>query len=461
MKKYPLTPAQLVHHLPIIKFGTQKVANVSALCALQTPLDFEILKKSIQLEYQRCECLRLRFTKPDAKGMVLQYVAPSDDRDIPYKDLSDMTMDKADELMQNWAYETFDGNDIPMVVITMMKLPDSYNGIYIHIDHRLADSSGLIAMTEDLMAVYCHFAFGAPLPDAPASYLQMLEKDLAKASNDKRIAKDQKFWEDTLLQNGEPLYSDIQGPDILEKSRHHHKNSALRAADLEKKDLSVAVADFHLEEAPTREILSFCETNQVSVTNLLLMGLRSYLSKVNNGQEDITIRNFISRRSTHEEWSSGGSRTIAYPCRTIISPDTDFLGAVAEIQNVQNHVYLHNSYDPESLASQMKELYHFPDGTGYDSMALTYQPMPVRAQNEYLKNIRTRSVWYPNGAANKKVYLTVTHSTTDEGLDFSFHYQSAHLSYHDMELLYYYMMKILFQGMKTPSIPVGELLSAV
>ncbi|MGX8704911.1 MAG: ATP-dependent metallopeptidase FtsH/Yme1/Tma family protein, partial [bacterium] len=44
-------------------------------------------------------------------------------------------------------------------------------------------------------------------------------------------------------------------------------------------------------------------------------------------QEDITIENFISRRSTHDEWTSGGSRTIMFPCRTVITPETSFMEA--------------------------------------------------------------------------------------------------------------------------------------
>ena len=47
---------------------------------------------------------------------------------------------KADELMQQWAYETFDGDDIPMCEFTMLKLPEGYNGFFVHMDHRLIDS---------------------------------------------------------------------------------------------------------------------------------------------------------------------------------------------------------------------------------------------------------------------------------------------------------------------------------
>ena len=48
--------------------------------------------------------------------------------------------------------------------------------------------------------------------------------------NEKRFARDKKFWDDQLDALGEPLYSDIQGPSVLEEARKKHKNKKLRAA---------------------------------------------------------------------------------------------------------------------------------------------------------------------------------------------------------------------------------------
>lgn len=45
--------------------------------------------------------------------------------------------------------------------------------------------------------------------------------------------------------------------------------------------------------------------NEVSMTNLLLMGLRTYLSKMNDGEKDVTVRNYVSRRSTLLNKTSG------------------------------------------------------------------------------------------------------------------------------------------------------------
>ena len=413
------------------------------------------------METERSGCTRVRFTKPDKEGNVKQYIEKQDPRDIELKDLSGMeSLAKADELMQQWAYETFDGNNIPMCEFTMLKLPEGYNGFFLHMDHRLIDSCGLVVMIEDLFQLYTHYRYGTACPQELVDFETVLKKDLAKAGNEKRFAKDKKFWDDQLDALGEPLYSDIQGPAVLEEARKRHGNPKLRASDIEMKELFVAVKDYHLEPYATQNLMDFCMNHQLSMTNLLLLGIRTYLSKVNNGQEDITIQNFISRRSTHDEWTSGGSRTIMFPCRTVISPETDFLSAAYEIQNMQNRIYMHSNYDPAFIVDEMRKRYHTPEHTSYESCYLTYQPMPVKVENEMLGTIRQHAKWFANGAATKKMYLTVSH-TEDGGMNFSYHYQTAHLEEHDMELLYYYMMRILFKGIAEPDMSIGEIMEQV
>lgn len=457
---YPLTAAQKLHYNWIQKYGTQQVSGVSVVASLKSAIDFGLLKKCIQLEIERYGCMRVRFTEPDKDGEIRQYIVEKDTRDIPLKDLSGMTMEEADQRMQQWAYETFEGDDIPLCDVTMMKLPDGYNGFFIHMDHRLIDSCGLVVMINDLMQLYTHYRFGSDFPKELADYEMVLEKDLKKAGNEKRFAKDKKFWDDQLDALGEPLYSDIQGPSVLEGARKRHGDPNLRAADIELKNLFVKVKDYYLEPEPTRNLMDFCMNHQLSMTNLLLLGMRTYLSKANGGQEDITIQNFISRRSTHDEWTSGGSRTIMFPCRTVISPDTEFLAAAYEIQNMQNRIYMHSNYDPALIEEEMRKRYHTPENTAYESCYLTYQPLPVKMENPHLVNIPQHSKWFANGAATKKMYLTISH-TEHGGMNFSYHYQTADLEEHDMELFYYYMMRILFKGIAEPDMSVGDIMEQI
>ena len=458
MKYYDLTAAQNLHNRWIHEYGTQQVSGISIVASVKAPLEFGLLKKCILLEYERYGCMRVRFTKPDKDGNVRQYISKKLPEEIEIVDLRDRgTLAEADKVMQEWAYETFDESNIPLCEIRMVDLPEGYRGMFIHMDHRLIDSSGYAVMVKDIFRLYMHYQFGSDYPRDLADYETVLQKDLARAADPKRKEKDRRFWSDHFDTYGEPLYSDIQGPSVLERAREKHGNPNLRSADIERKNLFVTVKDYYLEPAPTKRLLNFCTEHNVSMTNLVLFLMRTYLSKVNNGQEDITIENFISRRSTHDEWSSGGSRTIMFPCRTIIKPETEFLDALYEIQQVQNSIYLHGSYDPAAIVEEMKRRYGTPEDTGYVSCYLTYQPVMSYGTSHHLKDIPMHIKWFANGAATKKMYLTVTPNEKGE-MNFSFHYQTADLEEHDVELMYYYMMRMLFLGIEDAHITVGEML---
>jgi hypothetical protein len=58
------------------------------------------------------------------------------------------------------------------------------------------------------------------------------------------------------------------------------------------------------------------------------------------------------------------------------------------------------------------------------------------------------------------MYLTVSH-TEDGGMNFSYHYQTVKLTEKDMELLHYYLMRILFRGIEQPERTVGEIIDMV
>ena len=149
-----------------------------------------------------------------------------------------------------------------------------------------------------------------------------------------------------------------------------------------------------------------------------------------------------------------------FPCRTILSPEISFIDAAYEIQSMQNKVYMHSNYDPALIDKEIRKRYNTPKNTTYESCYLTYQPAPLRIENKFLKNIPFHFKWFANGAATKKMYLTVSHFP-DGSINFSFHYQTVALNEKDIELLYYYLMKVLFTGIENPEITLGELIEIV
>lgn len=462
MKKetFPLTAAQNLQLAPALEYAEPMISGIGACLMLQVELDFELLKNCIQMEVERYDCLRLRFTAPDENGQIRQYLADRDTRDISLADMRDKTMEEAREQMHGWSKVPFDRVEAPMCEFVMVALPEGYHGVYLRIDHLIADSCSIIMLAGDVIELYCHQIFGTPMPGGFCSFRDAALKDITLAEDPVRKAKDEAFWSKQ-IQMGEPIYTDIRGPGRLIESRKRHQNPKLRAADRQMTDISVGQFSFYLEPEPTSRLLNYCSTNGISMTNLLLMGLRTYLSMQNGGEKDIGVRNYVSRRSPRLAKLSGGTRVHCFPCRTILEPEMQFLEGIRAIQNLQNNIYRHANYDSGKVIQDTLDYYHAPPKTMYESVALTYQPLSIHFQNENLKNIPYQALWFTNGTEIQPIYLTVMHNTTDTGLEFYFRYQAADYQYTDIETLYYYLMKILFKALETPTITIQEILKRI
>lgn len=456
---YPLTSAQKLHLINLTEFPAPEALNIGVSLTLQTEIDFDLLKKCILLEYERCESLRIQFTKPDKDGNLYQYLVPYAKREIKLKDLSGMTEKEAENVMLGWTSIPLERADTLMNQFIMVILPGGYSGVYLKIDHTLIDSCGVIMMAKDIMELYCHYLFHTAYPAKPASYLKALEKDLAYEANCSRKTKAIDFWKSQLAL-GEPIYTDVTGSWKLEECRQRHHNPLLRAADREMEDIRAGSLVFHLGPDMADLLTDFCLTHSISMTNLLLMALRTYLSKKNNNEKNISINNYVSCRSGLNR-TSGGSRVHVYPCRTILEPATTFFEGTLIIQSLQNQIYRHAGYDSLAVSAMFREHFHAPKNTTYEAAALTYQPFPIQLINKNFQGIPVKTNWFTNGTTIQKLYLTVMHSSADSGLDFYFLYQIAELTEQDIEAMYHDLIKILSIGVKNPDMTVGELLRCV
>lgn len=457
---FPLTAAQRMIYDMTLEYPEPEVTCIGACMALQVPLDNGLLRKCIWLEQERYDCLRLRFSAPRDSGEAMQYIAPLEKPEIPLVRMGELTEGKAVERMKGWTRIPFERTDAPLCEFRLVELPDGYHGVYLKIDHLLADSCCMITLANDMMELYCHFAFGTPMPGGFYSFREAALHDLKKELDPVRKAADAAFW-GKLIEVGEPVYTDIRGTGRLLESRRRHGNPGLRAADRQRKDNREGQASFYLEPERSGRLASFCAETGISMTNLMLTGLRTYLSAQNGGERDISVRNYVSRRFSRLARLSGGCRVHCYPCRTMIEPDTGFLDAARIIKNLQNHIYRHVDYDPQKVIQGMLDYYHAPEDTIYESVALTCQPMPISLKNEILKGIPYRTMWFSNGTAVQPVYLTVMQNPADAGLEFYVKYQMADYSYDDIERLYTFLMKTLFMGVENPGIPVGKILKEV
>ena len=457
---YPLTNAQKFHLYYQSFCPKKEVVNIGVSLTIGMELDLDVLKESIYKAYERCDSMRLRFAK-DKEGNWYQYVVAKEEREIEYVDFTGKTMEEANAIMTEWTQKPFKQIDSPMNRIVIIKTPDGFMGTYNLVDHMTMDAQSLIYFMTDVIELYCHAKFeGVPYPKDMASYVEQLQKDLAYEAGCKAKDRDAEFFQ-KIIEESEPIYNGITGPQKLQLERERCGDPELRAAVNSSRGVDSALDIFHLEAEPTERLMKFCDEQHISLTVLLLMGLHTYFHKM-NGNDDVSINTAIARRATLKEKKSGGTRIHSFPFRVILAKEKTFLEGIQEIRDKQNEYFRHANYNPTEYFAYRGKTYPHTPGQTYEPMSLTYQPLSMR-KNDLTKagGIQYKTKWYPNGATTQAMYLTVMHRTDDNGLDFNFEHQVASVTKTELEYMYYYLCKIMFKGIENPSLSIADIMNLV
>lgn len=460
-KLYPLTVAQKFHAYYLEFCPLKSVVNIGTSVTIGFDVDFDVLKESIYKAYERCDFMRLRFTK-DEEGNWYQYMVEKEERDIEYVDFRGKTMEEAEEIMKEWTRVPFEREDSPLNRVVMITTPDGFNGSYLLGDHMIMDAQSLITFQRDVIELYCHTMYpnDADYPKDMTSYWDQVERDLAYEAGSKAQKRDREFFQ-KLIDESEPIYNGVSGAGQLQEERDKYNDPTLRACTNASRQVESALHIFHLEEEPTQRLMDFCEKYHVSLATLLLMGLRTYFQK-ENGNDDVSINTCIARRATIKEKKSGGTRIHSFPFRTIISRDKTFLEGIYEIRDLQNEYFRHANYNPVEYLNYRSKKYPHAPGQTYEPMSLTYQPLTLKEKGlTKLGDIQYKTKWYPNGATTQALYLTVMHRPDDNGLDFNFEHQVAAISYRQLEYMYYYLCKIMFKGIENPNLTIGDIINLI
>lgn len=456
---YPLTAAQRIHNYSTMHCPYHQLLNIGTGFYVQMEIDFSVLKEAIYESYQRFESMRLRFLK-DTDDTVYQYLVPFEERDIELYDFSHWKEEDAHDEMRRWTAVPFKRFHSPMSRIVMIKLPDGYNGMYLKIDHMTMDSSSIISFIRDVLEIYCAKQYDTEYPKPMQSYIKALEKDLAYEAGSPAQKKDAAYWKEE-IEKSEPMYTDFNGMGRLITQRRVNNNPNQRSAKVTSISPEASISVYQLEKEPSERLMKFCEENRVPMVCLLLMGLRTVLSKFNDNEKDVSIKSCVARRGTLLEKRSGGTRIHFFPLRTIMEPEMTFIEGLRMMQEEQNKLFRHANFDSIAHTFLRNRHWKLQPGASYESISLTYQPMTLKQDVDRVPDIPYKSMWYTNGVAAQPLYLTVMHRVEDGGLNFNFEYRKDAVTSYEMEYLYYYLCRVLFRGIENSSRTIGEILDMI
>lgn len=457
---YPITEAQMLHLYTMTFSPTSEVVNMGTGRYLQMDINQAALREALNRAVERCESMRLRLWKEPETNQIWQYIMPYENQYFEYYDFSEWSEEKINQVMDGWTSQPFDTFGGPLSRIVIVSMPNGYNGYYMNMHHMAMDASSIMTFTRDVMDIYCHLMYNLPYPKPMTSYIEAVKQDLKYQEGSKKKERDAAYWQEQ-FKLPEPIYTDFTGPGRLQTQRQECGNPKLRAAKLASQDAKGATVRYELDVDSTMKLVNFCEENGFPVSVLLIHALRTVLSKFNNNERDVCIKDFVSRRSTVLAKKSGGVRMHCMTLRTIVEPTDTVLEAMAKIDKAQNDLFMHSEYGPMTFYVAQRMAYGIEQGYAYESIGFTYQPATLKSIVPYLKGIPYKSHWYSSGRQPQPLYLTAMHRPGDGGLDFHFGYMTELASPQEIEFLYYYLGRILFRSIENPNATIAEIMDMV
>ncbi|MBQ6878435.1 MAG: hypothetical protein IJO22_08580 [Oscillospiraceae bacterium] len=444
-------------HQLLFSFHKQS-AQLALYFIMDGESDPELLKEALNIEIERNDCLRLRFFKKWFK--YYQFFLPEYKiEDLPLVDFRGKTEKDMEEYFKSDAGKALRYLDGEVSRFRMFYTPDGRLGLYICVMHLAMDIAAILHFFRDLAFVYAALKNNTELPKPLSSFEDGLKRDFEIFNNKAKFEKNDKFFREYFAENGRDFYAGVDGMREIKRARKkkHNPNISYIAALDPFHDASLT-EKHHIEGFLAEKMNDFCKERRVSVQSLLLLGLRTHLSKINEGTDDVSIMLTINRRNTLADMNSGGSRALALPSRTVISKETPFGEALGIVNNDQLRIFKHCDYPSSNFAKVQAKVQHRPLGTMTTSMLFTYFPKELLVLPEGM-NCEFGGV--STGYFVFRQYSMFVPSFRDGGYDCYYEHQTYRINKEEVANMHNNMVKVIEMGIENPELTLGEILSAI
>ncbi|HCW73930.1 MAG TPA: hypothetical protein DHM90_09180, partial [Clostridiaceae bacterium] len=349
---YPLTPSQLSIFLSRKYSMHKSIINIPTSLIVKEALDLDVLEEAVRKGVQRWDSFAIRLVKDKEPK---QYFGKREAECIERLDFTGKSREIMEKTFLKLGAKKLEIFEAPMARFFIVKTPEGYGGIFSVINHLIMDSWAISMFYKDCMEIYSAMKNGSPMPKEVKPYEKVLKKEVMYRQTE-QYQKSLEYWRNE-FSRGEPIFTHINGSEVLEKFRKKkgYENARFAGAFYLR---STSGHDLHwVHRDDIEKMTGFLEENKFpSLQVMFQMGLRTYLSKVNSQVEDVSTYNIVARRGTLEEKMTGGTRVHFVHFRTIMPKDTTFLDGCRMLYDKQNELYRHADFSPMEMFEVEKEL---------------------------------------------------------------------------------------------------------
>ena len=455
-KLYELIPSQQNIYM-LVKFSFHKqIVQIPASFAVGADLDFDLLTRALNIEFERNDSTRLRFV--ETKEGIRQYFldefrmesvpvlhfSTAEEQDAWFeKDARTPVHFFKDEIFRLFFYVGHNGR----------------RGVYFNVTHLAMDAMGMTVFFLDLLAVYKALKTGDALPEPLYSYEAYIQKELERSKNPSRLQKGEAFYKAYFANGGEPFYAGVHGSALLEKERAKKKKPDLHvtSAAYAPQNSKAEVMQIPIDKETSEKIFTFCKEKEVAPETLFTFAMRTYCSAINFRTPDVFWNMMCAKRVTYKEYRTGGCMAQTLQVRTVIPETATFQEGIAEVFRVRAQLFRHLSYPFVFARGMLMKMYGHTATQGVAAFMFSWLPLPVTELGDLDLEFKT----YSPGYYFNPLYAICYPDPQTGGIMMHYMYRSRVVTPQNVRSLHEQMVNVILRGIENPDITVGALLDGI
>lgn len=427
-KLYNLTAPQKSIWNTELFFNGSNINNICGTINLYEQIDFDILKKSLDLIISKNDNFHINFIIKD--GDVFQYFKD----EIEYKiDIIDITNEEElHELEKNTMSHIFDILNSDLFNIKIFRYPDLTGGVIFNIHHIISDSWTLGLIAKEIVSNYYLLSNNTKIEPKNYSYIDYIDSE-KKYINSQKYIKDKEFWSNYLENRPES----VTIPNNINSFNNHFSSSANRKL-------------FELDNKYINKINNFCKEYNISLFCFFMAIYSIYISKVNN-LNDFILGTPILNRTNIAQKNTMGMFINTIPIRIKIEDNSniiDFLNGLSlnltSILRHQKHSYQHILEDLRKEDPKIPNLYQ---------VLLSYQITKI-GTDEYIKH---SSEWNFNENIADDIDIHFFDLNDSGNINIAYDYRTSKYTDKDISNIHSRILHIITQITNDSNITINEI----
>lgn len=312
------------------------VNNICGTAIVHAELNFEVLKKAVNVFVENNDSFQLRLVLVD--NVMKQFKTDFEPFTVDIVNLnSEEELHSLEKKMYSTPFDVFNGKCL--YDVKLFRYKDNSGGFIFNVHHLIGDSWALGIVAREVVRIYSCLLEGLPTPkNEDFSYINYINSE-QEYVNSSKFQKDKAYWDN--------IFETIPEPASIPSTIS--KNTTNTNFSCEGKRNSFTIPKNIMDK-----IAEYCKLNNISVFNFFMAVYSLYIGRVSN-LNDFVIGTPILNRTNFKEKNTTGMFINIAPLRISIDNAQDFKSYALEIAKNSMSMLRHQKYSYQYILEDLRK----------------------------------------------------------------------------------------------------------